>query len=193
MSAVITERDIAAVPDVPDDFEFVHGQLVECRPMSYYANLVMNRINKSLILCEPVRSLGESLVEQSFWIPTGNDPQKVRRPDVAFVTFQTCPADREFVLRGNPMPVVPDLAIEVVSPNDAESETRLKRRDYLRAGVKSVWIVYPEDREIYCYSQGTRSPRVFGDGDTLTDPVLPGFELPIDGLFPPIDTGSAQG
>lgn len=52
--------------------------------------------------------------------------------------------------------------------------------------MKSVWVVYPEEREIYCYSPGNRTPRVFGEGDILTDPVLPDFELKITGLFPPV-------
>lgn len=91
MSAALAESDALAIPDVPDDFELVHGKLVECRPMSFYAGLVVNAINAHMVRNEACRDLGRSLIEQYFWFPTASDPKRIRRPDLAFVTFETWP------------------------------------------------------------------------------------------------------
>jgi Uma2 family endonuclease len=186
MAVALAEPDVLEMPDVPDDFELIDGKLVECRPMSFYAGLVANAINFQMVRNEACCKLGRSLIEQYFWFPTDNDPKRVRRPDLAFLPFETWPESTPIPLRGNTIAYLPDLAVEVISPGDNDAGDRAKRRDYLDAGVKSVWIVYPEEREIYCYSPGSRAPRVFGEGDILTDAVLPDFELRISGLFPPV-------
>jgi Uma2 family endonuclease len=188
MATAVLEPDFQTAPDVPDDYELVHGKLVECKPMSAYAVVVANAIQTELILSGLTRRLGRSLIEQYFRIPTLDDPRKIRRPDLAFITFETWPAATPLPRTGNALSFVPEIAVEVISPGNLDGDDRAKRRDYLQAGVRSVWVVYPEEREIYCYTTLSRTPRVFGEGDTLTDPVLPGFEMKIDGLFPPMES-----
>jgi Uma2 family endonuclease len=92
-------------------------------------------------------------------------------------------------LRGNPMPVVPDLAVEVASPTNDAEELLAKVFEYLRAGSRLVWRIYPRFRQIYAYTSVTGAPRVFSEADSLEGgDVLPGFSFPMAELFPPVES-----
>ena len=76
---------------------------------------------------------------------------------------------------------VPDLAIEVVSPNDTFVSLLRKKERYRRCGTAEVWIVSPETREVLVYSAG--GDRILRDGAELTSELLPGFRLAVTRLF----------
>jgi Uma2 family endonuclease len=81
--------------------------------------------------------------------------------------------------------MVPELAIEVISPTDRAENQRGKVLEYFQAGVRCVWVVYPELQIVDVHESPT-SVRVFGPDDTLVgDPILPGFQLRITDLFNP--------
>ena len=81
-------------------------------------------------------------------------------------------------------PGPPDLAVEVLSPNDRASEVLAKVADWLEAGCRSVWVVDPETKTIAIYAP-TAQVRVLHLCDTLTDDsVLPGFRVEIQNIFP---------
>jgi Uma2 family endonuclease len=63
-------------------------------------------------------------------------PSMARKPDVAFVRRERLAPER---LAVGFIPVVPDLAVEVVSPNDLASMLDRKLGEYRRAGVRLVW------------------------------------------------------
>ena len=77
----------------------------------------------------------------------------------------------------------PDLAIEVLSPNDRRSEVEEKISDWLGAGARMVWLVDPEARTIAVHRAAT-APRVVASGGTVDgEDVLPGFSMPVDAAF----------
>jgi hypothetical protein len=79
--------------------------------------------------------------------------------------------------------LVPDLAVEVLSPSNTEAEMARKRQEYFAAGVRLVWMVDPDARTVTVYTAPDQST-VLGEVDTLSgDPVLPGFTLPLRDLF----------
>lgn len=80
-------------------------------------------------------------------------------------------------------PVAPDLAVEVLSPGNSDSEMRLKTASYLYAGT-TVWIVDPERKRVEVYTPG-KPPFTAGLQDTLSGgEVLPGFTLTVKDVFP---------
>ncbi|MFO0800105.1 MAG: Uma2 family endonuclease [Gemmataceae bacterium] len=114
-----------------------------------------------------------------------NKPNRVRKPDVSFILHVRLPGGRV------PKGVVsfrPDLAVEVVSPNDTYDEVDEKVADYLSAGVPLVWVVGPATRTVFVY-QPDGAVRRLTETDTLTaDPVFPGFRVTVADLFPyPLD------
>jgi Uma2 family endonuclease len=96
------------------------------------------------------------------------------RPDVCiFLKERADYLDRDRV----PVPIAPDIAIEVISPLDDPSDHKVA--NYLRNGVSEVWRVFAKNRsaEVDCGDESR------GEKDTLTSALLPGFALRISSLF----------
>lgn len=96
-------------------------------------------------------------------------------------------------VRNNPLTggwirVVPDLAVEVVSPNDTAEKLSRKLRDYMDAGIPLVWVIYPGTRSGMAYRARTATPLLDKDAFDGED-ILPCFRLP---LGPFLDGISAQ-
>ena len=104
------------------------------------------------------------------------------RPDVAFVSKARWPL-RKQAPRTEAWKVIPDLAVEVVSPSNKAGELIEKMLDYQRAGVRLIWHVYPV-QEVVLVFESPESVRVLNRDDTLDGgTVLPGFRLPLATLF----------
>src|ERR1700722_11666707 len=108
-------------------------------------------------------------------------PKKVRKPDVSFVKGERFTPE---LLETGFLPIAPDLAVEVISPNDLASEVVEKTEEYRRAGVLLIWIIDPVSRIVDVYRQSGAFTRL-RDTDELTgDDVLPGFSCRVSELFP---------
>jgi Uma2 family endonuclease len=105
------------------------------------------------------------------------DDKRIYVPDLAFVCARRHTQVTDYADRAS------DVMIEIVSPSESAARLTAKVEFYLQNGAKSVWVVDPPTRRIDAYAPG-KSLRTFGPGDTLTDPVLPGFELPLGDVFP---------
>jgi len=83
---------------------------------------------------------------------------------------------------------VPDLIAEVLSPNNPELDTVIKRAAYARAGVPEYWIVRPATRDVLVCSRPDPTLADFTDvhlfdgGDELVSPTLP-VRVPVSALF----------
>ncbi len=168
-------------PAIPDDmlYEVVDGQVVE-KTMGAFETGIASLLVEILGPFARKNRLGRFFNEMLFRIDIGQDLQ--RRPDVAFVSHARWPYNR----RVPDVPVwdmVPDLAIEVISPSNSASAVLRKVHDYFKAGVTRVWVVYPEQAEIYIYST-PQQIQVVGLGQELDGgDLLPGFQLPVAALF----------
>ena len=107
------------------------------------------------------------------------NPDTVLAPDVAFVRADRIP---------NPLPQgffpgPPDLAVEVLSPNDRASEVQAKIRDWLDSGCRAVWIVDPQTKSLTIY-KSSHDIVALNVADTLTDALLlPGFSAAVSEIF----------
>lgn len=107
-------------------------------------------------------------------------PDTVRAPDVTFVRAERLPGPND--LRGY-SPVVPDLAVEIKSPNDTMAEIAERITFFLERGVSLVWAIYPRTRTVVVHRAG-RDPLTLSEGDTLDgEDVVPDFRLPVAELF----------
>jgi len=112
-------------------------------------------------------------------------PRLVLIPDVSFTSWDRIPGRR---MPKKPIPnLVPDLAVEVLSPSNTRKEMARKREDYFTAGVRLVWEVNPKTRIIEVYTAPDQFTRL-GEEDTLEGgEVLPGFALRLRELFGELD------
>ena len=194
MPTVLDVPVIDAPPDddgisdelLPERYEVVHGKIVELPPMSDYARAVANRLNNQFVRYLATNDIGDSVVEILFRIPLREDRSRNRQPDVAFVSYERWARDRPHPFTGNPRNVVPDIAVEVVSPGDSADSLLEKAREYLRGGVRLVWVVYPLAREVHVYLPGAGTIRAFVAEEELdAGDILPGFRTSVAALFPP--------
>lgn len=107
-------------------------------------------------------------------------PDTVRAPDVAFVRQERVPArgTQRGYFRG-----APDLAVEVISPNDLYTEVDEKVAEWLEHGTRLVFVVNPRRRTVAVH-RADGSVRVLTVEDTLDgEDVAPGWTLPVREIF----------
>jgi Uma2 family endonuclease len=108
--------------------------------------------------------------------PHGKDT--VRAPDVGFVSAARLPEG----LPDGYIPVAPDLAIEVVSPDDSADEIEKKVNEYLKHGTRMVWVFYPKTRSVLAQTPNSIQ-RLDINGTLDGGDVLPGFRLAVREVF----------
>lgn len=123
------------------------------------------------------RKLGR-VVDSStgYRLPGGN----VRSPDVSFVGVARLP---EGPLPAGFAEFLPDLAVEVVSPDDRTREVLDKVGEYLSAGVRLVWVIDPQQATAVVFRSLTDIRRVEQDGVLEGEDVLPGFTCALADLL----------
>src|SRR5712692_3429560 len=114
-------------------YEIVDGQRVDLLPMSAYATWLASRLQGRLGPYVEEHALGTSVTEMLFILDAERDLR--RRPDVAFVSAGRWPLDRVVPSTGD-WKVVPNLAVEVISPNDVFKDVLARLREYFHYGVQ---------------------------------------------------------
>jgi Uma2 family endonuclease len=105
----------------------------------------------------------------------------VRIPDVSFISWERLPAGQ--LPDAAIAPVVPDLAVEVLSQGNTKGEMERKLRDYFEAGVRLVWFIQPKNQTATVYTSPSKSRRIGKDQALDGGEVLPGFRLSLKELF----------
>src|SRR3954452_2213270 len=131
MSAVASEptytpEDLLSLPDNGKGYELVRGRLVE-QCMGGFASWVASQIKFLLVAFGQNRGLGWVLDSEGSYQCFRDDPGKVRKPDVSFIRRGRLPGER---IPAGHVPLPPDLAVEVVSPNDTAYEVDAKVEEY---------------------------------------------------------------
>jgi Uma2 family endonuclease len=179
---VAREHSLAMIRQtIPDDllYEVVDGQIVEKR-MGARESEIATILGAFLFQFARANRLGRALVEFMFRIDAEKDLK--RRPDVAFVSSSRWPYHRR-IPKVSVWDMVPDLAIEVISESNSAYEVQNKLHEYFDAGVKSVWVIYPDQAEVYVYS-APKQVQIVGLGQELDGgDLIPGFRLPVAALF----------
>ena len=183
MATVITEKPITVDEFETMPFEFpvdlVRGEIVEMPPPGGVHGRVCMNVGFALEVWCRAAQLGTVTTNDSA-ILTERDPDSVRGCDVVYISWDRLPS-RE--LPKGAYRSAPNLAVEVLSPNDRWKDVQTKIDEYLSVGVIEVWIVDPEDRSVDVY-RGDRKPARLANGQTLTSAdVLPGFSCPVADFF----------
>jgi Uma2 family endonuclease len=158
--------------------ELVRGKLVVREPAGFAHGVVALRIGARIDEFVRASGLGVAFAAETGFTLERN-PDTVRAPDAGFVRSDRVP---------NPLPrgyaeLAPDLAVEVLSPDDRPGEVLAKVGDWLRAGTRLVWIVDPVRNTARVYrADGTESFATIDDSLDGED-VLPGFSLPLSAIL----------
>jgi Uma2 family endonuclease len=173
-----TPEDLLEIRDRPMP-ELIDGELLE-REMGQEADLIASTIIYFLVSFVRERGLGFVNGGQGSYQIFPDDPEKVRIPDVSFTKKERLGKDGPAQGHGR---VAPDLAVEVVSPNDRPRYYADKIRDFQAAGIPLIWIVYPETQTVEIHRLNGPM-NTLKAGDLLEgEDILPGFQVEVAALF----------
>ena len=176
---LFTSEDLLAMPDDGKRYELVRGVLIEMPPASHEHGRVAERFGRRMGNFVEDRDLGHTIAADT-GVNIERDPDTTRAPDYGFISYERMPAPPP--VRGY-ADVIPDLVLEVVSPNDRQSEVDTKILMWLEAGVRLALAAYPDRQEVHAHHED-RSVVRYVMGDTvLGDPVLPGFTCQVADIF----------
>jgi len=177
---LLTVEDYLAFEEPPcTRAELSEGELIVTPSPNFFHQRMRDDINARMRAFAEGRKLGSVISEMDFKLRG----ETVRRPDVAFITSNRL---KGVDLKQVPLPFAPDLAIEVVSTNDRAADLMKKVTQYLSAGTKVVWLLYPDTRLAYRYLPGKLEPEVrsANAGYPFDEPdLLPGFSFPLAEIF----------
>lgn len=177
---LITAEEFLAMPDDGLRRELVDGRLTP--PMSpafgehgEIATALLGRLVPHVW----ERRLGR-VYDSSTGFVLARNPDRVRAPDVAFVAAANLPA--RIRVRGF-VEGPPDLAVEIVSPNDLLVDLEDRVAEFLAAGALAVWVINPRRRTVTMHGPDG-AHRVVGEDATLDGgDIVPGFAMPVRDLF----------
>ena len=176
---LMTADELFNMPDDGMRHELVRGELRTMPPGGWGHGRDSSKLDRSLGNHVEAHGLGEVATNEPGFLLT-TDPDTVRAPDVAFVRS-------ERLAGANPergyYPGVPDLAVEVISPNDLYTEVDEKVGEWLEHGTRMVLVVNPRRRTVAVHRPG-RDVRILGVEDTLDgEDVVPGWTMKVRDLF----------
>jgi Uma2 family endonuclease len=176
-SKLVTADELLAMGDI-GRCELIYGELVMMSPAGAEHGVVAMRLGGFIREFVEREKLGLVFAaETGFKLET--DPDMVRAPDASFVRKERV---RGSVPKGF-FPGAPDLAVEVVSPDDTRRAVGEKVSCWLAHGTRAVWVADPAKMTVAVHHTGEK-PIVFSLRQTLTDDhVPPGFELSLKRVF----------
>lgn len=176
----ITPDEFYRMGDAGKGYELVNGELKEM-PVSKESSHIVGKIHQRISNHCDAHQPGWVFPEGTTYCCFPDNPSQVRKPDTSFIAIDRMTSE-EYYEEGH-CTTVPDLVVEVVSPTDNAVDLEDKIEDWLAAGVKLLWEVYPGNRTVRAHRpDGTAT--LLRESDALTAPdILPGFTCPIAELF----------
>lgn len=172
---LLTVDQFAQLPDDGNRMELDRGELVSMPPPKPRHNRTAKRIFLELLRAANEAKSGDVFTEMAFRL--GSDT--VRVPDVSFVTAEQARTIRpDEYIEGAPL-----LAVEVVSPSETAEDLEQKVEQYLAAGSRLVWVVYPRSERVYVYSPGSGQEVLAGRDPLTCREISPNFSCPVSRLF----------
>jgi Uma2 family endonuclease len=175
-----TIADLEALGGSEHHYELVRGDLMIASPASPQQGRYASRLIHALVDFVDEHDSGEVYTAEPGFVLKPEPEAIVRAPDVAFVRKDRIPPPDE---QTGFWPVAPDLVIEIVSPSDSADEIQAKVQDYLDAGTRLIWVVYPATKTVTEYRKRGALRQLDIDDVLKGSSVLPGFSYPLKQLF----------
>ena len=172
----LTLAEFLVLPDRDVYYEFVDGEAVpKVSPKFFHSTL-------QFALCRVIRAWckgqGRVLPEWAILLKRqGKDWAPVL--DLTYISYERLPKSWR---RNEACPAIPELVIEIISPDQSMKEFEEKAKDYLAAGIPRVWVVDPEAILIRSFFPDGSS-QVYTDNTLIVDELLSGLELTIRQIF----------
>lgn len=187
MSTTVSEQKCYTPDDLLEmedaaRFELVNGQLVE-RNVSTESSAIAMRVGRLLGNVVDPNDLGVLAGADCSYLCFSDiltDKDRIRKPDVSFIAAGRLD-DAEYQEGHTPIP--PDLAVEVVSPNDKISDLDEKIAEFLQAGVRLIWVLHPRVRTVDVYRADGTVGRLTENDQLTGEDVIEQFSCRVGDLF----------
>jgi Uma2 family endonuclease len=186
-NGVLQMSNVATKPITADELlkmgdigrcELIYGELVMMSPAGFGHGEIALRIGRFLGNFVEDHDLGVVLAAETGFL-VERAPDLVRALDASFVRKDRLPktAWHKF------FPGVPDLAVEVISPDDTKREIAEKVNMWLAHGTTSAWVADPVAMTLTIHRAGQKPIRLTVKDEINEEPALPGFALPVARIF----------
>ncbi len=159
----------------PEDgykYEWNDGVIEKTKYVKHNELFIIHKLQKKFTLTAAY-TIGSGLLSETDIMTS---PVQLRRPDLAYFTEEQIKAARYGTWS------IPAFVAEIISPNDLPNVLVAKRREYLKAGVKTIWYIYPDQQEVHIFNANTT--KICMENDICTAaPALPDFAITIEELF----------
>lgn len=169
-------------------FELIDGNLLPIIPQTAGQGIICGDVFYALNKHLHKQNFGEGFIQLPYmlmlddtnWVKGSRVPDMMFYTQARFTEYTANTPDWQI----KPMILVPDFAVEVVSPTDRFSDVNRKVMTYLADGVKLVWVIDPQAKTIQVYSAESDTHQTFKNDMTISaDPIVPDFELSLTELF----------
>ena len=179
---ILTDEEFMALSEKESHYELINGEVIDL------GNSGIEHGNISAYLCGLIelyarkKKLGVTCDSSTaFSLKSGNK----RSPDVSFISKERLQGIKRLpkgYFQGSP-----DLAIEVISPNNTFEELHQKIVEYFDNGCRLVWVINPDEKSVLVYHQ-PEPDKLLNVTDNLDgEDILPDFTLPVLDLFMELD------
>ena len=171
-----TIEDLLRCPQDGRKYELVNGEILVSPAGVRHAEIATRiaYIIATFLERSPLGKIyGDNL---GLYLPNGN----LRSPDVTFVRSDKLPGGKSPDTFGE---FIPDLAVEVLSPNDSLKEVGQKIGEFLECGVPLVWLVDPAHETVTVYRSLSDAEQYSAQDVITAEPALPGFSCPVSQFF----------
>jgi len=179
----ITEADLLRLGAQDILFEVIDGEIIEMQPVGVQHSDIAGNTYDILKPFARANKLGEVRMDSLIFVlhvDKEGGIRKTRIPDVSLVRRGRLAKDFD---RSHPFPGAPDLAVEVVSPDESAGEVLAKIRDYFAYGTDEVWVLYSDQKELHQHIRGEDDIHVFRADNTFASALFPGLSIRIADLF----------
>ena len=180
---LLTTDDFLSHPD-RDRCELVDGRLVETfstMESVWIAGQLIFEINAFATLHRLGWVYSSGLTYRCF-ATLEEDPNRIRRPDCSYIRAGRTTSD-QFV--SGHCEIVPDLVVEVVSPNDSYYDIQKRVHEFLTVGCPLVWVINPNSRMATIFRKDRRVVEIDETAEFDGEDVLPGFHCRLADVLPP--------
>ena len=170
---------VSEIDPIPDGYELIDGELREMPNVGAQSSWMVGRIFRHLDDWCAHTGGGLAITGEAGYRCFGR-AAKVRKPDVSVIVCDP----RTFVIPREDFRVVPNLVVEVVSPNETVEGLNGKVVDFRRAGTALIWVIDPSTRSATITRGDGTMAQLFEPAELSGEDVLPGFTLPLAAILP---------
>jgi Uma2 family endonuclease len=178
---LMTAEELLALPDDGLRHELIDGVITTMVPPGAEHGGLESTVTGHLFV-HLTRQPSGRLVAGETGFRLRRDPDLVRGADVAFIRAERVPAGG---LPAGYFEGAPDLAIEIVSPNDGAAEVEEKVQQWLDGGASAVWVIYPTGSRLRAHRPDRTARTYHADDEVDGGDVLPGFRMRLADLLRP--------